>query len=355
MIIGIASADHARRSITNDGDEHWGGPGWVRLGQWIPLWSEHHEVCAGELWHRGDHLEIEVDLPDGTRRFVAPDVVYLQRKMDDMAALLRLAKASGQVIVQDVDDWFWGLDPRNRAFSVVAPKLGHYAAGLAEADVITTSTPYLADRLAERFSNEIVVIPNYVDVHRFTPVDHSLGGDGEPPVLGWAGATEFRSGDLGELRGVLGRLRSTVRIRHAGHAEGQPTFAAEVGLPDDAVERVGRTAPEDFPRLLDFHIGLVPLRVTPFNEAKSELKGLEYAAAGIPFIASPTGVYRQLHEAWGDAVRIARKPTDWVKGVRAFAHTEARQEAAETLRKRVLERHLTEGVHHYLDLFGALA
>lgn len=355
MIIGIASADFARRSITADGGEHWGGPGWVRLGQWIPLWSQHHEVHAGELWNRGDHLEIEVDLPDGSRQFVAPDVVYLQRKMDDVAAVLRRARASGQLIVQDIDDWFWGLDPRNKAFPLVAPKLADYAAGLAESDVIVASTRYLAERLAERFGGKrIVVIPNYVDVDRFTPTEHAGDPDDPRPVVGWAGATEFRSGDLAELRGVLGQVRGEVRFRHAGHAEDAPRFAAEVGLPDDAVELVGRAGVAEFPTLLDFQVGLVPLRSTPFNEAKSDLKGLEYAAAGIPFVASPTSPYRELHERWGDCVRIARKPVDWVKGIRHFADPAVRQDAAEELRKQVLERHLTEGLHHHLDLFGAL-
>jgi hypothetical protein len=40
------------------------------------------------------------------------------------------------------------------------------------------------------------------------------------------------------------------------------------------------------------HVGLVPLTRGPFNEAKSYLKGLEYAAAGIPFIATPTEEYQ---------------------------------------------------------------
>ena len=57
------------------------------------------------------------------------------------------------------------------------------------------------------------------------------------------------------------------------------------------------------------HVGLVPLTRSPFNEAKSYLKGLEYAAAGIPFIATPTEEYRLLHRA--GVGRLAETPDEW--------------------------------------------
>jgi hypothetical protein len=42
-----------------------------------------------------------------------------------------------------------------------------------------------------------------------------------------------------------------------------------------------------------FDVGLVPLVKNDFNEAKSCLKGMEYAACGIPCIATPTAEYRR--------------------------------------------------------------
>ena len=41
-------------------------------------------------------------------------------------------------------------------------------------------------------------------------------------------------------------------------------------------------------------VGLVPLLDSAFNRAKSWLKGLEYAALGVPFVASPTPEYVKL-------------------------------------------------------------
>jgi hypothetical protein len=53
----------------------------------------------------------------------------------------------------------------------------------------------------------------------------------------------------------------------------------------------------DYASGFKFDVGIVPLNDIPFNHAKSNIKGLEYMAAGIPFIASDLPEYRVLHEA----------------------------------------------------------
>jgi len=66
----------------------------------------------------------------------------------------------------------------------------------------------------------------------------------------------------------------------------------------------------DYPKLFKpIDIGLVPLNDVRFNDAKSYIKGLEYAAAGIPFIASPSPEYVELANA--GIGRIARNWDDW--------------------------------------------
>lgn len=357
MIIGVVSAEHVPANRAAKGQERWHPTGWARLGQYLPYWRERHRVFAGTLWHKHDHLEIEYCLPDGSTEFVAPDLVYLQRVMVDMTGVLRLAKAAGQAVVQDLDDWFWGLDARNHAFASTHPKLNtesnrtFYAASLAESDVVTVSTPYLAERLAERTRGEIVLVPNHIDVARFVPVEHAVAR----PTIGWSGSTDHRSGDLGEVKGVLNQLRAGADFQHSGHTPDAALFSEQVGLPPEAVRLVGMVAPDDYPSILDFQIGLVPLRATPFNEAKSDIKGLEYAASGIPFVASPSGPYRQLRDSWGDCVRLAKKPADWVKHLRQLLDARTREDAAEELRKLVLDRDVSKGAQYHLDLFDSLA
>ncbi len=65
------------------------------------------------------------------------------------------------------------------------------------------------------------------------------------------------------------------------------------------LRRVGRYTPWtadvwNYYKGIDFDIGLAPLADTPWNASKSHIKALEYAALGIPVIASDVPAYRSL-------------------------------------------------------------
>jgi hypothetical protein len=57
-------------------------------------------------------------------------------------------------------------------------------------------------------------------------------------------------------------------------------------------------------------IGLIPLNNIPFNHAKSFIKGLEYAAAGVPFVSSYSPEYKLLSEQ--GIGRVAYSQSEWV-------------------------------------------
>ena len=68
----------------------------------------------------------------------------------------------------------------------------------------------------------------------------------------------------------------------------------------------------------------------------SFLKGLEYAAAGIPFIASPTEEYRLLAEA--GVGRLAETPDEWRDHATALLDRDVRVEEADRQRRIVQEQ-----------------
>jgi spore maturation protein CgeB len=84
-------------------------------------------------------------------------------------------------------------------------------------------------------------------------------------------------------------------------------------------------------------IGIVPLQKVPFNEAKSSLKGMEYAFSGIPFVASDTEEYRQIH-ADGAGI-LARRTRDWIKELEKLLDPEVRKEKAEQGYNTVMEKY----------------
>ena len=71
-------------------------------------------------------------------------------------------------------------------------------------------------------------------------------------------------------------------------------------------------------------IGLVPLNNIPFNHAKSTIKGLEYTAAGIPFIASYSPEYELLEQQ--GVGRVARTPEEWIHHLSELQDPKIRKE-----------------------------
>jgi hypothetical protein len=101
----------------------------------------------------------------------------------------------------------------------------------------------------------------------------------------------------------------SIRVHHSGHHSQHPSFASAVRMHPKLVSTLPMVAPEHYPSLFVFDVGIAPLSAVPFNQAKSAIKGLEYAAAGIPFVASPLDAYRALH-AEGIGL-LARKRRHW--------------------------------------------
>jgi glycosyltransferase involved in cell wall biosynthesis len=80
-----------------------------------------------------------------------------------------------------------------------------------------------------------------------------------------------------------------------------------------------------YPKMFEkIDIGIVPLNDVPFNHAKSYIKCLEYAAAGVPFIASNTPEYSFLSEH--GVGRVAGSADEWEHHVDELTDPKKRRE-----------------------------
>jgi glycosyltransferase involved in cell wall biosynthesis len=255
-----------------------------------------------------------------------PELLVCQRWMHAGAAdLTRAARRAGQAVVHDVDDWFWGLDPANRAHRTTAKRTNplqnreHYAKAVAAADAVTCSTPFLEQRLRERFGVDTLLLRNAVDAVAFDK--QPVADRDDRLVLGWVGALQWRSGDLETLApwldGWLARTGSSF-VHNGTFPVDADTAAARAGVdPDRALTGLEARPPWSYHELVGgFDVGLVPLADVPFNRAKSWIKGLEYAAAGIPFVAAATPEYVEL--ASRGAGTVADTPERWMLALDAL-------------------------------------
>lgn len=240
-----------------------------------------------------------------------------------------MMQKSGQKIIVDVDDFHFGIHEENIAERQTNPRLHpehnrmFYEMGIRQADIVTVSTQFLGN-FYEKRCKDVRIVRNAVDIERFTKQDQP-----EIPIFGWVGGTLWRSGDIEMLSGWMPDFVNDhgIQVHHSGHIPNDPRhFAVRAGL--KKVSTVPMTSVIDYPNLLKhFHVGLVPLRDSPFNEAKSNLKGLEYAAAGIPFIATPSEEYRILHEA--GVGRLAVTPDEWRDHAIELLDPQVRKEEAD--------------------------
>lgn len=333
MKIGFATNDWSRTLKYKDGTPCLGGSGHVRTGQYImPLRSIGYDVVIGVLAFNSKTKRFGVHDFYGHDHFDC-DVMVLQRYMhQDVLRDMRLVMDKGQIILNDVDDWYWGLSDHNAAKSMTDPSknptenIEHYKNILKECSGIISSTPFLTDKL-KQWNQNTAMQQNYVDIDAFDKRKHSRI---EKPIVGWMGSTAHRSGDLHILRGYAQRLNTKVKWHHTGHVDSVhfPKFWDEIKVPAGNVSRTNFLNPKELKEGMKFDIGLVPLTDIPFNSAKSWIKGIEYAAGGIPFVASPLDEYVRLQEEYGIGI-LAKKPRDYIKHIESLLDYDYRKSEAD--------------------------
>jgi glycosyltransferase involved in cell wall biosynthesis len=261
----------------------------------------------------------------------ACDLVHVYRRADDATrrALGEVVRA-GTPMTYDNDDDFTAVPRESPDYEKLGGAKGArihamtvQAARMAR--VFTTTNEILANRYRESGVERVEVIPNYLLHDADRPRRRHDG-----VVVGWVGGIDHRADTTRiPIAGALTRLiekRPEVRVECIG---------VDLRLP----ERYGHDSFVPFlelpGRIGGFDIGIAPLADLPSNRARSDIKVKEYAASGVPWLASPVGPYAGLGEAqggrlvpddrWFDALerlvtsrrerrRLGRRGKSWAKG-----------------------------------------
>lgn len=253
------------------------------------------------------------------------DVVVFQRPLSRwvFAAIQELQKRSIKVVVE-IDDDFEAVSPRNHVWADVQPHVNadKNKRWLAEAckiaDLVTVTTPALAARYGKH--GRIAILPNYVPEWHWS-VEHP---DHDPLTIGWSGLVKTHPDDLQEVGGSVAEMtrRDDVEFHVVGTGE---DVQKALGL-SDPPKATGYLPIEQYIGAMGrMDIGIVPLAVTPFNEAKSWLKALEFASLGVPVLATPTGPNCELSRRV--PIHLASRPKEWRRVLKSLiAHPESRRE-----------------------------
>lgn len=272
-------------------------------------------------------------------------VVVLQRPTEREVAIESIPKLQGKgfAVVIEVDDNLGALHPQHVVYRRLHPRYSPndnhswLDAACEHADLVTVSTPALAEKYAPH--GRYAVLPNLLRAGDIAP------GPSTGTRFTWAGQPATHPTDA----------KVAARAAHALISEG---WGLDV-FDQDAADELGarpsqynvlpwRPLDTYVQSLREFGLGLVPLRESTFNEGKSWLKGLEYAGAGVPFIATPTSSYRELANLGAGVLAGSEK--EWRKRALELARDEdARLRLAESGLRAARSLTYEEHAHRWWD------
>lgn len=269
-----------------------------------------------------------VDVPPGvsvvsfqrpTKAAMAGAVMWLRRYRPDVSTVVEL------------DDDLAAVPTGNQAFGAVHPARSPHEnyswlrRAIAHADAITVSTPEIANRYRVQGQSAFVIrnaAPSSMLRQSSRVIDRTSRDQDVDRVIGWAGSVGTHPGDLdvmsGALADVVGVDRTDgrrVRFRNVGPRDG---LSDALNLRDDDIEASGWLTPELYRvGLGELDVGVVPLADTRFNRSKSWLKVLEFAAAGVPVVASYTNEHHELRRQGMPIWLVKNRRHNWVRALRS--------------------------------------
>lgn len=275
------------------------------------------------------------------------DIVVLKLIMlRSVADILKIKDRPKQKVVVDVDDFYEGLSETNLAYKNTDPSKNpdvnreHYWDIIEHADALITSTPFLYDFYTkEKKMKNVFMVRNGIDVDRWTRrKDHSRS----LPTLGWVGAIPWRSNDLETMQPFFGEFLEKNRLpfHHSGHIKELKVDARDqLGIPSSVkFTHQPRMPLSKYPEMFrKIDIGIVPLNNIPFNYAKSTIKGLEYTAAGVPFVSSYSPEYAELEKQ--GVGRVANNPEEWISHLTELQDPRVRKEEIDKNYENLLASH----------------
>jgi glycosyltransferase involved in cell wall biosynthesis len=252
----------------------------------------------------------------------------------------RLAAMGRYKMVYEIDDDIWTVDPSNKAAYVgySKPELREaMQASIEVSDLVVVTNDTLAEVIRPMNPN-IAVVPNFIPAWLLDLPMPNTGG--KSVTVGWSGGSSHAM----DWREAMPAIAPTLfrEVNTTMHFIGWHPPDAGDYLPRYRRRGTGWIASvPDFYRSIDFDIGLAPLTHHVFNRSKSHIKALEYAALGIPVIASDVGPYSDFVRH-GETGFLVRQPHEWRRYLRQLLDPVVRQEMGAKARA-LAAQHTIEG------------
>lgn len=217
----------------------------------------------------------------------------------------RLALSRSKAVVYDFDDAFfhtYDASPNPLVRRLLGRKLEPL---LRRASACCCGNGYLQD-YASRFCRRTIILPTVVDAEAYKP--RPSGPDaGRPLVIGWIGSpTTWRY--VQPILPVLAMLARDRGIRV--HVVGAGVRAEQASFP--GLQLIDWAEHREVADVQAMDIGIMPVPDEIWARGKSGYKLIQYMACGMPVVASPVGVNREI-VTHGETGFHASTLEDWHK------------------------------------------
>jgi len=295
-----------------------------------------------------DRKSVYVDVTGGAVDFdhlLEYDTVVVQRvhNWDSFYVLQRL-KQAGKRIVYDIDDDLFSIPEDNPASKAIGrTEMMAAVECMKIADVVTTTTIALQERLAKLLGDKApVIIPNALDCDDGWTPTPMTGSPDEWKRIFWQGSNTH-DGDWNECFDAVNhimRKRQDVRLIVLGYL---PSLVKEkIDTPHwrNRIEYLGPMDPESYFRIIRHiraEVGLAPLNDNWFNQGKSPIKWQENSSIGMPTVASNVSPYSEAieHEKTGF---LCSTMSEWIDAIESCLVDERlRRGMIENARKKIRE------------------
>jgi len=285
------------------------------------------KAYAGRLW----------SLLSRERHF---DLVWLQWELFPWlpGPLERLLLRSQTPVVTDYDDAIFHRYDLHRS-GLVRAALGKKIDTVMKAsDTVVVGNDYLGSRARAAGSKRVVNIPSVIDLKRYAVAEKQPSGRF---TVGWMGTPSTAI----YLKPIAPAL-ATFCQQADGHVV--VIGASKLGLSDLNVEYRDWSEDTEAAEIGSFDVGIMPLPEDPWSNGKCGYKLIQYMACGIPVIASPVGINRDIVEHGVNGF-LAESASEWISALKALSDSEelrasmgrkARQRVEETYCLQVTAPHL---------------
>jgi len=255
------------------------------------------------------------------------DLLWIEKEaLPWMPAWLERRLVRGVPYVLDFDDAIfhnYDLHAQRLIRTVWGRRIDRLMAG---AKLVVAGNRYLAQRAVDAGAPWVEVLPTVIDIERYGAPVRASPIHTVPRIvwIGSPGTVRYLAALAWPLAALAQRFDFVLRV-----------VGGKLEMPGVKIECVDWSEETEVASIAGCEVGIMPLTDTPWERGKCGYKLIQYMACGLPVVASPVGVNREIVRD-GENGFLAREPGDWVDCLeRLLADSGLRQSMGRAGRQRV--------------------